>query len=47
MATEPGGRGYSVSLSADELEISWSGATGCGADWLRIDTVDVYECIVE
>jgi hypothetical protein len=47
LATEPGGRGYSVSLSADELEISWSGATSCGADWLRIDTVDVYECIVE
>ena len=47
LADEPGGRGYSVSLSADELEITWTGATGCGADWLQTDTVDIYECIEE
>ena len=47
LADEPGGRGYSVSLTPDGFTIGWSGATSCGGDWLRIDTVDVYECIVE
>ncbi len=47
MGVEPGARGHTVSLSTDELDITWSGATSCGGDWVRTDVVDVYECIAE
>jgi hypothetical protein len=42
-----GGRGTNASLSADETELSWEGATNCVGDYLQTDTVDVYECVEE